>query len=239
MSELRIIVAASRPIVQTWFAAVARQSDDSVLVMPLPLHLRTVVDATDLLASASVAVVDACVDPPEARAISHVLRADRPSLPIVAAFCCPESATAADLRGLFAAGVGGVLDLQLPPDETLRVLQGVARGQGAFHLQLAAGPGTSLRDLFAKEPAADELSDDDRGLLQLVALGLSDHEIGRQLYLSPHTVKHRIDRLRHRVHARNRVHLAAWVGDHLQLPDGMANGQRGVARSSTADPALS
>jgi DNA-binding NarL/FixJ family response regulator len=45
-----------------------------------------------------------------------------------------------------------------------------------------------------------------------VALGLTDHEIGRRLSLSHHTVKHRIDRLRRRVHAKNRVQLAAWAG---------------------------
>jgi DNA-binding NarL/FixJ family response regulator len=50
-----------------------------------------------------------------------------------------------------------------------------------------------------------------------VAAGLTDHEIGRQLYLSHHTVKHRIDRLRRRVRARNRIQLAAWAGGQEAL----------------------
>jgi DNA-binding NarL/FixJ family response regulator len=138
-------------------------------------------------------------------------------LPIAAVFCCPHSATAADLRGLLAAGVEGLLDLQLSPIDTLRVLRGVARGQGAFHLQMAAGSSTSLVELLASQHGADELSDHDLGLLRLVAAGLTDHEIGRQLFLSHHTVKHRIDRLRQRVHARNRIQLAAWAGSHEAL----------------------
>jgi len=93
----------------------------------------------------------------------------------------------------------------------------VARGQGAFHLQMAAGSSTSLVELLANQSGADELSDHDLGLLRLVAAGLTDHEIGRQLFLSHHTVKHRIDRLRQRVHARNRIQLAAWAGSHEAL----------------------
>jgi len=48
-------------------------------------------------------------------------------------------------------------------------------------------------------------------------LGLTDGEIGRQLYLSPHTVKHRIERLRRRAQARNRVQLAAWAAHQHAL----------------------
>jgi len=94
----------------------------------------------------------------------------------------------------------------------LRVLRGVARGQGLFRLQLATGSSASLAELFAPETAAETLSDTDSELLKLVALGLSDHEIGRQMYLSPHTIKHRIERVRRRLHMRNRIQLAAWAG---------------------------
>jgi DNA-binding NarL/FixJ family response regulator len=126
-------------------------------------------------------------------------------------FCCPHAATATALRGLLAAGAQGLVDLQLSADDTLRVLRGIARGQGTFHLQMVAGSRTSLVELLANERTND-LSEPDVSLLRLVAAGLTDHEIGRQLYLSHHTVKHRIDRLRRRVGARNRVQLAAWAG---------------------------
>jgi DNA-binding NarL/FixJ family response regulator len=51
-------------------------------------------------------------------------------------------------------------------------------------------------------------------LLELVAYGRSDREIGALLHLSPHTVKHRIERLRDALGARNRIELAAWAGRH-------------------------
>jgi DNA-binding CsgD family transcriptional regulator len=89
---------------------------------------------------------------------------------------------------------------------------------------MAVGSSTSLFDLLARDRGANQLSEPDLALLRLVALGLTDHEIGRQLYLSHHTVKHRIDRLRRRVQARNRIQLAAWAGSQetLRATDGRA-----------------
>jgi DNA-binding NarL/FixJ family response regulator len=195
----------------------SRQSETPIEITLLPLDAHVAEVATEVVARADVAVVDGSIDRTEAIGVCKALRDTRPALPIAAVFCCPHSATAADLRGLLAAGVEGLLDLQLSPVDTLRVLRGVARGQGAFHLQMAAGSSTPLVELLASQNGADELSDHDLGLLRLVAAGLTDHEIGRQLYLSHHTVKHRIDRLRQRVHARNRIQLAAWAGSHEAL----------------------
>ena len=227
MSEFRVVVATSRPTVRAFFDVLARSESRGVVVTVLPLHARAVAAASEALAAASVGVVDASIDPAEAVAACEAMRAHDADLPITAVFCCPHSATAADLRGLLAAGVGGLLDLQLSAEETVRVLRGVARGQGVFHLQLAAGSSTSLSELFASEPADTALSDHDVGLLRLVALGLTDHEIGRKLYLSHHTVKHRIDRLRRRVNARNRVQLAAWAGGQALHSECEATAQPG------------
>jgi DNA-binding NarL/FixJ family response regulator len=198
-------------------AEIGRLHEASVAVTLLPLDATVVAAADDAVAAAGVAVVDASVERAEAIVVCKTMRAMRPTLPISAVFCCPHSVASADLRGLLAAGVDALVDLQLSSAETLRVLRGVARGQGAFHLQLAAGATTSLQELLANERIADELTVHDLSLLRLVAAGLTDHEIGRQLYLSHHTVKHRIDRLRRRVRARNRIQLAAWAGSQEAL----------------------
>jgi DNA-binding NarL/FixJ family response regulator len=236
MSEFHVLVLASHPAVRALFADTGRQDDDSVRVSVLPLDSRAVAAARDLLATASVAAVDASIDRTEALAVCKAIRADRPTLAITAVFCCPHSATATDLRALLAAGVDGLLDLQLSAQDTLHVLRGVARGERALHVQLAA---ETLLELLAGEEQATQLSDDDRGLLRLITLGLTDHEIGRQLYLSHHTIKHRIDRLRRRVHAKNRIQLAAWAGAQSalssDLPDA-ASAERNRAAKVPAHP---
>jgi DNA-binding NarL/FixJ family response regulator len=222
-----VVAISGRPTVQAFFAEMGRH-EPSLSVTLFPLDACAVATAFEAVAVADVAVVDASVDRVEAIAVCGTLRTMRPRLPMSAVFCCPHSATSGDLRGLLAAGVEALVDLQLSAAETLRVLRGVARGQGAFHLQMAAGSSLSLVELLGDERSEEVLTDHDLGLLRLVAEGLTDHEIGRQLYLSHHTVKHRIDRLRRRVRARNRIQLAAWAGSQEAL-----RVDRGAAHSAT------
>jgi len=219
-----VVAISSRPTVQAFFAEVGRQP--SVSVTMFPLDSCVVAAAFDAIATADVAVIDASVDRVDTIAVCETLRAMRPRIRISAVFCCPHSATSADLRGLLSAGVEALVDLQLSAADTLRVLRGVARGQGAFHLQMAAGSSLTLVELLGDDRGEELLTDHDLGLLRLVAAGLTDHEIGRQLYLSHHTVKHRIDRLRRRVRARNRIQLAAWAGSQeaLRVDRGGLNG---------------
>jgi DNA-binding NarL/FixJ family response regulator len=235
--EFGVAAFTGRTTVHALLSEMARQSEAPVAITFLPLDAQLVAVAAEAIARADVAVVDGSIDQTEAIAVCEALREARAGLPISAVFCCPHSATAADLRGLLAAGVEGLLDLQLSPADTLRVLRGVARGQGAFHLQMAAGSSTSLVELLAKQDGSEELSDHDLGLLRLVAAGLTDQEIGRQLYLSHHTVKHRIDRLRHRVHARNRIQLAAWAASQAlgAARDGSSSAAPGIADRIAAE----
>jgi DNA-binding NarL/FixJ family response regulator len=80
------------------------------------------------------------------------------------------------------------------------------------------GHSAVLEDITGRQESSGEM-DSGRSptrtsarILDLLVHGLSDQEIGKQLHLSPHTVKHHIDRLRGEVGARNRIELAAWAG---------------------------
>jgi DNA-binding NarL/FixJ family response regulator len=207
--ELHIVLVTGRPPVRAFFEGMCLQ-DSEVHVTCLSLNARAVAGASDALSGASVAVVDASVDATEALEVFNEMRAQQPELPIGILFCCPHAAKAHRLRAFVAAGAGGFLDLRLSADETLAAVRGLARGRGVFQLQLAEGSSTAL-SVALGEAGRTELSGPDKELLRLVMLGLTDYEIGRQLYLSPHTVKHRIERLRRRAQARNRVQLAAWA----------------------------
>lgn len=55
------------------------------------------------------------------------------------------------------------------------------------------------------------LSEEDARLLRLASRGLSEAEIAAAIYLSPHTVHHRLERLRYLARVRNRIELAAWA----------------------------
>jgi DNA-binding NarL/FixJ family response regulator len=140
---------------------------------------------------------------------SNALHTQRADLRIGILFCCPHAATPGSMRPFLEAGIGSFLDLQLTTEQMLAALRGIARGEAVVSLQLREN---SSAKLFNGRSADEQLSADDLALLQLLALGSTDNEIGVQMCLSHHTVKHRIERLRGRLNARNRVQLAAYAG---------------------------
>src|SRR4051794_3168781 len=233
-----VVAFTSRSTVRALFSEIGREGRDAISMRLAPLEAAAVEETANALAVAGVAVVDASTDRAEAIAVCEAIHALRPGLPISAVFCCAHSATAAGLRELIDAGVEGLVDLQIASADMVRVLRGVARGQGVCHLQLAAGPSSSLAELLTTRDAPCELSDHEVGLLRMVAAGLTDQEIGRELYLSPHTVKHRIDRLRRRVQARNRIQLAAWAGSQEALRAAADQGARASDTSGVRSSAL-
>lgn len=200
-SQLRVFVQSGRPAIR----ALLRALGFEVLAGSDGLHDVTAVT------EASVAAVDVSLDSSAAAELCRTLRAERPTLPILGLVCCPRALTPWDMRGLLAAGVGSLLDLSASPDETRAAVLGAARGETVLHLRLGRAGGRLLLDVLS---ASESRTWTQVALLELVALGLPDHEIGRRLHLSPHTVKHHIEQLRSDVGVRNRTELAAWAGRH-------------------------
>lgn len=210
------MVATDRPAVGSFFKAMGRRSANGVSTTIVDPRPNGVQRAAHAVTFASVAVVDASPDLAQARELCGRLRAERPDLPVAALFCCPCSATAAQLRSFIATGIASFLDLQLSADRALNALRAVARGEDVVCLQLA---GEEVRALLHGGDGSEPLDNEELVLLRLVAAGMTDHEIGDEMFLSHHTIKHRIERLRHRANARNRIQLAAWAGRRLELSD--------------------
>jgi DNA-binding NarL/FixJ family response regulator len=204
---LHLLLATERPPVHAFFAGMRRD----IVVHRIETSARTPSEVPEVLEAAAAAVVDIGLDARGAAALCTELHRRRPELPIAALVCCPSSVTPWDLRSLLSAGVTSVLDFRASGDEIERVLREIGRGGSVLHIHLHRAHRSFLRDVLA---GSEVRASSDVRLLELVALGLPDHEIGRQLHLSPHTVKHHIERLRDGVGVRNRTELAAWVGRH-------------------------
>jgi DNA-binding NarL/FixJ family response regulator len=208
-SEFRFVVVTGRPTLGAFFANLSARKSDGVRAATVDVSESAVERASRTIMDVSVALVDASIDPGEGLDVCQQLRLQRADLRIGILFCCPHAATLASLRPFLAMGISSFVDLQLSAEQMLAALRGIARGEAVVRLQLSEQASAAL---FNGESTDEELSADDLALLQLVALGSTDLEIGVQMCLSHHTVKHRIERLRRRVHARNRVQLAAYAG---------------------------
>ncbi|MEA2232513.1 MAG: two-component system, NarL family, response regulator DevR [Solirubrobacteraceae bacterium] len=181
----------------------------AVITTTVDVSVSAVTRASRAVMAASVSLVDASCDHAEALGVCQELRALRHDLRIGILFCCPHAASPESLRPFLATGIGSFLDLQLSAEQTLSALRGIARGEAVVRMQLSEATSTVLFNGHTKD---EQLSADDLVLLRLVSLGLTDAQIGGELCLSHHTIKHRIERLRRRVDARNRIQLAAFAG---------------------------
>jgi DNA-binding NarL/FixJ family response regulator len=221
-----LALATGRPAVRWFFEYVRRERAPELTIVEIPLDESRLPEQLGLIAEAGVAVVDTGNDPVTAINLCRAIRVGRPELPIIALACCTLPFTPWHLRELMALEGGcSLLDTESTVDELLRTVDRLLRGTTSMHLHRGAGDFVGLRGLGNgpdHPPSAIIGFDDPRdlSLVELVARGMSDREIATRLHLSPHTVHHRIERLRSGLGVRNRIELAAWAGRHGLYPAG-------------------
>ena len=182
----------------------------------MPMAVEVLSENAGYVPSATLFIADVAPDPAAAIGVCHAVHAQRPNLPIVALVCCPHAVTSWQLRELVASGVGNVLDFYTAADELSRIVHRIAGGDAVVRLDVAQ---PTLLEAIVGAPhlrhsqySVHDFTETDIRILESLAHGMSDREIGSVVHLSVHTVKHHVERLRQGVRARNRVELAAWAG---------------------------
>ena len=110
------------------------------------------------------------------------------------------------------AGASGFMLKDTPPAELLAGVRLVATGEALLspsitkHL-IETFIRRSSETIEAQSSAMDVLTDRERDVLALVARGLSNAEIGSELYVSPATVKTHVARILTKLGARDRAQL--------------------------------
>ena len=130
----------------------------------------------------------------------------RPKVLILTTFDLDEYVYAA-LR----AGASGFLLKDTPPVDLLNGIRVVAAGDSL----LAPSVTRHLIEEFVRRPSSerpqrtdlDRLTEREVDVLRLVARGLSNHEIGEELFVSPATAKTHVSRLLMKLDARDRAQL--------------------------------
>ena len=96
--------------------------------------------------------------------------------------------------------------------ELIRILRAVSAGESYVPPMLAASLLLEMREAQSqhKQPSSplDELTPRERQILEGLAAGLSNKEIGEQLFLSEKTVKHYMTNILQKLQVRNRVEAA-------------------------------
>ena len=96
--------------------------------------------------------------------------------------------------------------------ELLRILRAVRAGESYVPPMLAASLLLEMREAQSQQKQSasplDELTPRERQILEGLAAGLSNKEIGEQLFLSEKTVKHYMTNILQKLQVRNRVEAA-------------------------------
>lgn len=116
-----------------------------------------------------------------------------------------------DVLAAVKAGARGYILKGVSARELVRILRAVWAGEGYIPPSLAASLLTEMTSPAAARTAArplDDLSERERQILEGVAVGLSNKEIGLQLSLTEKTVKHYMTNILQKLQVRNRVEAA-------------------------------
>jgi DNA-binding NarL/FixJ family response regulator len=117
-------------------------------------------------------------------------------------------------RGYALKGLGG--------EDLRQVVRSVSRGEGYVPPALAAGflagAAKSTRAAPAGPSLADRLSERERQVLQLLADGHSNREIGDNLSLTEKTVKHYVTSIFQKLEVRNRTEAALLARELIGPP---------------------
>lgn len=135
-----------------------------------------------------------------------------------------------------AAGASGFLLKDADPDEIVAAVRAVAQGDALIEPSItrrlieafvASRPAASLAVKGSRTAGFESLTDREREILILVARGLSNDEIGEDLFISPATVKTHLARIMAKLDAHDRAQLVVLAYENgLVKPGHRANAER-------------
>ncbi len=112
-----------------------------------------------------------------------------------------------DLLAAFKAGARGYVLKGVSARDLANVVRAVASGEVYVSPSLAAGMLVEMTRRRLPDPL-NELTEREREILQRVAQGLTNREIGERLHLAEKTVKHYMTNVLGKLHVRSRVEAA-------------------------------
>ncbi len=117
-----------------------------------------------------------------------------------------------DVVDALKAGANGYVLKGVDADALVSVIHSVHGGQSYIPPALAAQVLIAMNNPHPEPPAAGELLESltarETQILQLVSVGKSNKEVGRELDLQEKTVKHYMTSILQKLHAKNRVEAA-------------------------------
>jgi two-component system nitrate/nitrite response regulator NarL len=121
-----------------------------------------------------------------------------------------------DLVTALREGADGYLLKDMEPEEMVASLQAAASGRVIVTDSLTHLLAAALReDKRPKSTEEAQLTDQEQRILDLIASGLSNKQIGKELDITEGTVKVHVKHMLRKLGLRSRVEAAVWAVEHL------------------------
>src|ERR1700741_1476009 len=132
-----------------------------------------------------------------------------------------------DLFEAIKCGAHGYLSKKVEPEKLRELIEGVFRGEAPLSGATAAKILQEFAAKTARDSAAasvDDLTTREKEILQLLAMGLTNKEIGARINIAENTVKNHLKNILAKLHLQNRVQAAT-----LAIQKGMLATKTSVA----------
>jgi DNA-binding NarL/FixJ family response regulator len=179
MRPIRLLIADDHPVVRDGLRAMLATQPDMELIGEAATGTEAVAQAQALLPD--VALMDLQMPELDGPGAIASLREQAPQVRVLV---LTTYGTDADITRAVDAGATGYLLKDAPREQLFAAIRSAARGESVL------SPSVATRVLGRmRAPAEEALSPRELEILQAVARGLSNKDIGRQLYVSEATVK--------------------------------------------------
>jgi len=122
-----------------------------------------------------------------------------------------------DVVAALRGGAEGYLLKDMEPEAMLEALQAVAAGRVVIPPQLNHLLAAALRGESRPQSAgAAGLTEQELRILEKIAAGLPNKQIGRELDIAEGTVKVHVKHILRKLELRSRVEAAVWAVEHLR-----------------------
>lgn len=205
---LRVVVADDQALVRAGFVSLLDAADDITVVAEATDGSEAIAAATAHLPD--VVLMDVRMPGTDGLVATRSITGD-PALAATRVVVLTTYEMDEYVFEALRAGASGFLTKDVEPDDLRDAVRTVAAG----HALLSPSVTRRVVDSFAsgtsstpREPERlDVLTDREREVLELVGRGLSNDEIGQQLYMSPLTAKTHVSRILSKFAARDRAQL--------------------------------
>jgi two-component system, NarL family, nitrate/nitrite response regulator NarL len=219
---IRILLVDDQPLFRQAIAALIDGQDDFEVVGEAENGLAGVEKAGTL--QPDLVVMDVEMPVMNGVEATRLIRAQQPSAKVV---MLTVSESDEHVFEAIRLGAHGYLLKDLRPEQLFDMIRSVMRNETPLSPTIAGRLLQEIRDGSTRRDASTQPSEDpsvtprELEILQLVAEGLSNKEIGKRLWITEGTVKNHVHNALEKLHMKNRIQAAAYIVRHgLGRPPG-------------------